>query len=257
MNESAIISDNFSWRRVGMLFRYWFPRFDYRIWIFPVVVLACGLLSLCFSLQEYSPEGVTILSMAYYAIILGSLVFTGRRAPEIRATLPVKTSELYVFLLIVSLVIIPLVVSSLSELFAYCCGVNLTSEKFYRTAFAESEQLGLKFNFVVLAIYSVLTYVVATVICLWGVVSAKNNPVGKSLLALVIGYFITGLTWGIFGAAVAISNFEEVSDADPEMMGTVVGSIIDIGMYVMMPVLAITLIVFLRLIYRAIARKPI
>lgn len=41
------------------------------------------------------------------------------------------------------------------------------------------------------------------------------------------------------------------------MMGTVVGSIIDIGMYVMMPVLAITLIVFLRLIYRAIARKPI
>lgn len=257
MNESAIISDNFSWRRVGMLFRYWFPRFDYRIWIFPVVVLACGLLSLCFSLQENSPEGVTILSMAYYAIILGPLVFAGRRAPEIRATLPVKTSELYVFLLIVSLVIIPLVVSSLSELFAYCCGVNLTSEKFYRTAFAESEQLGLKFNFVVLAIYSVLTYVVATVICLWGVVSAKNNPVGKSLLALVIGYFITGLTWGIFGAAVAISNFEEVSDADPEMMGTVVGSIIDIGMYVMMPVLAITLIVFLRLIYRALSRKPI
>lgn len=241
-----------------MLFRYWFPRFDYRIWIFPVVVLACGLLSLCFSLQENSPEGVTILSMAYYAIILGPLVFAGRRAPEIRATLPVKTSELYVFLLIVSLVIIPLVVSSLSELFAYCCGVNLTSEKFYRTAFAESEQLGLKFNFVVLAIYSVLTYVVATVICLWGVVSAKNNPVGKSLLALVIGYFITGLTWGIFGAAVAISNFEEVSDADPEMMGTVVGSIIiDIGMYVMMPVLAITLIVFLRLIYRALSRKPI
>lgn len=257
MNESAIISDNFSWRRVGMLFRYWFPRFDYRIWIFPVVVLACGLLSLCFSLQENSPEGVTILSMAYYAIILGPLVFAGRRAPEIRATLPVKTSELYVFLLIVSLVIIPLVVSSLSELFAYCCGVNLTSEKFYRTAFAESEQLGLKFNFVVMAIYSVLTYVVATVICLWGVVSAKNNPVGKSLLALVIGYFITGLTWGIFGAAVAISNFEEVSDADPEMMGTVVGSIIDIGMYVMMPVLAITLIVFLRLIYRALSRKPI
>lgn len=257
MNESAIISDNFSWRRVGMLFRYWFPRFDYRIWIFPVVVLACGLLSLCFSLQENSPEGVTILSMAYYAIILGPLVFAGRRAPEIRATLPVKTSELYVFLLIVSLVIIPLVVSSLSELFAYCCGVNLTSEKFYRTAFAESEQLGLKFNFVVMAVYSVLTYVVATVICLWGVVSAKNNPVGKSLLALVIGYFITGLTWGIFGAAVAISNFEEVSDADPEMMGTVVGSIIDIGMYVMMPVLAITLIVFLRLIYRALSRKPI
>ena len=257
MNESAIISDNFSWRRVGMLFRYWFPRFDYRIWIFPVVVLACGLLSLCFSLQENSPEGVTILSMAYYAIILGPLVFAGRRAPEIRATLPVKTSELYVFLLIVSLVIIPLVVSSLSELFAYCCGVNLTSEKFYRTAFAESEQLGLKFNFVVMAVYSVLTYVVATVICLWGVVSAKNNPVGKSLLALVIGYFITGLSWGIFGAAVAISNFEEVSDADPEMMGTVVGSIIDIGMYVMMPVLAITLIVFLRLIYRALSRKPI
>lgn len=257
MNESAIISDNFSWRRVGMLFRYWFPRFDYRIWIFPVVVLACGLLSLCFSLQENSPEGVTILSMAYYAIILGPLVFAGRRAPEIRATLPVKTSELYVFLLIVSLVIIPLVVSSLSELFAYCCGVNLTSEKFYRTAFAESEQLGLKFNFVVMAVYSVLTYVVATVICLWGVVSAKNNPVGKSLLALVIGYFITGLTWGIFGAAVAISNFDEVSDADPEMMGTVVGSIIDIGMYVMMPVLAITLIVFLRLIYRALSRKPI
>lgn len=257
MNESAIISDKFSWRRVGMLFRYWFPRFDYRIWIFPVVVLACGLLSLCFSLQENSPEGVTILSMAYYAIILGPLVFAGRRAPEIRATLPVKTSELYVFLLIVSIVIIPLVVSSLSELFTYCCGVNLTSEKFYRTAFAESEQLGLKFNFVVLAIYSILTYVVATVICLWGVVSAKNNPVGKSLLALVIGYFITGLTWGILGAAVAISNFEEVSDADPEMMGTVVGSIIDIGMYVMMPVLVIALIVFLRLIYRAIARKPI
>lgn len=240
-----------------MLFRYWFPRFDYRIWIFPVVVLACGLLSLCFSLQENSPEGVTILSMAYYAIILGPLVFAGRRAPEIRATLPVKTSELYVFLLIVSLVIIPLVVSSLSELFVYCCGVNLTSEKFYRTVFAESEQLGLKFNFVVLAIYSILTYVVATVICLWGVVSAKNNPVGKSLLALVIGYFITGLIWGIFGAAVAISNFEEVSDADPEMMGTVVGSVIDIGMYVMMPVLAITLIVFLRLIYRALSRKPI
>ena len=257
MNESAIISDNFSWRRVGMLFRYWFPRFDYRIWIFPVVVLACGLLSLCFSLQENSPEGVTILSMAYYAIILGPLVFAGRRAPEIRATLPVKTSELYVFLHIVSLVIIPLVVSSLSELFAYCCGVNLTSEKFYRTAFAESEQLGLKFNFVVMAVYSVLTYVVATVICLWGVVSAKNNPVGKSLLALVIGYFITGLTWGIFGAAVAISNFDEVSDADPEMMGTVVGSIINIGMYVMLPVLVIALIVFLRLIYRAIARKPI
>lgn len=257
MNESAIISDNFSWRRVGMLFRYWFPRFDYRIWIFPVVVLACGLLSLCFSLQEHSPEGVTILAMAYYAIILGPLVFAGRRAPEIRATLPVKTSELYVFLLIVSLVIIPLVVSSLSELFAYCCGVNLTSEKFYRTAFAESEKLGLKFDFVVLAIYSVLTYAVATVICLWGVVSAKNNPVGKSLLALVIGYFITGLTWGIFGAAVAISNFEEVSDADPEMMGTVVGSIINIGMYVMLPVLVIALIVFLRLIYRAIARKPI
>lgn len=257
MNESAIISDNFSWRRVGMLFRYWFPRFDYRIWIFPVVVLACGLLSLCFSLQENSPEGVTILSMAYYAIILGPLVFAGRRAPEIRATLPVKTSELYVFLLIVSLVIIPLVVSSLFELFAYCCGVNLTSEKFYKIAFAESEQLGLEFNFVVLAIYSILTYVVATVICLWGVVSAKNNPVGKPLLALVIGYFITGLSWGIFGAAVAISNFEEVSDADPEMMGTVVGSIINIGMYVMLPVLVIALIVFLRLIYRAIARKPI
>lgn len=257
MNESAIISDNFSWRRVGMLFRYWFPRFDYRIWIFPVVVLACGLLGLCFSLQENSPEGVTILSMAYYAIILGPLVFAGRRAPEIRATLPVKTSELYVFLLIVSLVIIPLVVSSLSELFAYCCGVNLTSEKFYKIAFAESEQLGLEFNFVVLAIYSILTCVVATVICLWGVVSAKNNPVGKPLLALVIGYFITGLSWGIFGAAVAISNFEEVSDADPEMMGTVVGSIINIGMYVMLPVLVIALIVFLRLIYRALSRKPI
>lgn len=257
MNESAIISDKFSWRRVGMLFRYWFPRFDYRIWIFPVVVLACGLLSLCFSLQEHSPEGVTVLAMAYYAIILGPLVFAGRRAPEIRATLPVKTSEHYIFLLIVSFVIIPLVVASLSELFAFCCGVNLTSEKFYKIALAENEKLGLDFNVGIMTVYSILTYAVATVICLWGVVSAKNSPVGKALLALVISYFITCLAWGIFGGVVAVTNFDDSSDVTPEFMGTIVGSIINFGMYVMMPILIVTLIIFLRLVYRALSRKPI
>ena len=240
-----------------MLFRYWFPRFDYRIWIFPVVVLACGLLSLCFSLQENSPEGVTILSMAYYAIILGPLVFAGRRAPEIRATLPVKTSELYVFLLIVSLVIIPVVVVSLSELFAYCCGVNLTNEKFFKLAMAEHEGLDMSLNFGALAAYSLLNYAVATVICLWGVVSAKNSPVGKALLALVIGYFITSLTWGVFGAVVAICNIDSSSDVTPEFMGKVVGSILNFGIYVMTPVLVITMCVFLRLTYKAISHKPI
>lgn len=136
MTTSATTSlpatDRFSWRRVGMVARYYYPSLKRPLIIFPLLSLAVGLFSIL-SLRYnfdlfYSGTLSTILTFTYY---WSPVIFNRIESSQLTMTLPCRWSERATFVMIFALLGLPLLVmgpsTALSELGRYLYADNYTS----------------------------------------------------------------------------------------------------------------------------------
>lgn len=115
MNETVtpaiLATDRFSWRRVGLIARYYFQPLKRSIIIFPLLSLAVGLFSLISMRYEinifFAGLLSTILSFVYY---WSPIVFSNVESSQLTLSLPCRWQERATFVMLFALVAMPLLI---------------------------------------------------------------------------------------------------------------------------------------------------
>ncbi len=106
-----MISDNFSWRRVGMVGQFYFPRLKWQLIAYPIAAICLTLLtSVLIKIELPAVAIAPFSSIISYMVSLGPLFFTAMAAREVETSLPATNGEKTVFMILYSLIIIPLLV---------------------------------------------------------------------------------------------------------------------------------------------------
>ena len=127
MDMASMSNDSFSWRRVMMVARYWWPRLRTKFWIFVGYSILAGLLGGVIDLELKSFKGIVLVSLTVWIAYLSPAVFGKSRGRALDVALPARNSEKMTFLLVYSVMIIPLVTCGVSQIL-YCLVVGKSFE---------------------------------------------------------------------------------------------------------------------------------
>ena len=108
MNQT-MTNNSFSWHRVGMVGRFYYPRLKWQIIFYPIVAL---FLSFCMMLFiKIKMPYLTLVPFSYalgMMFYLGPLIFINKSSREIETTLPATDAEKTTFMVLYSPIAIPL-----------------------------------------------------------------------------------------------------------------------------------------------------
>ncbi len=109
MNETTL-NNRFSWQRVGMVARFYYPSLRLPLMIYPAISLVIGLFSLWLSKTEigflFTGLLSMILSLMFYFF---PLFFTKPSSPVVESMLPATTGERFTVFVIACLIINPII----------------------------------------------------------------------------------------------------------------------------------------------------
>ncbi len=105
-------ADRFSFGRLVMVARYYWPTVRMQVILYPAISLAAGILiSLCRNNGDMALILTGLLSMPLSLLLnFGPLVFAVKSNQEIEAMIPARTSEKTTFLLLYNLVVMPFLI---------------------------------------------------------------------------------------------------------------------------------------------------
>lgn len=193
--ETNIISpatDRFSWNRVRMVGRYYYPSLRRQLIIYPLVSVATIIISALFNhykINMFLPGTLTlILSFMLY---WGPVVFTSHSCRELEVSLPAKRSEKATFILLYTFIAIPLLAYG-----PYYIGEFLAGNPFLSEVTEKYAQVKGNFK-IAIYIASIIQMVMPMSVCLFAVMASKTSRVTKgigfSVLSLIGLSIITGL----------------------------------------------------------------
>lgn len=112
------LTNRFSWHRLGMVARFYFPRLKNQIILYSALSLLSTLLLIAIIKVSYIPESLlTPLGLLSSVLMwLGPAVFTMQEGPETETLLPAKGSEKVLFIMAYSLIGIPVLINLFSIL---------------------------------------------------------------------------------------------------------------------------------------------
>lgn len=106
---SPAISDTFSFRRMLSVGQYWWPRLKYTFWILLIASLLFGALAGLIDSHFNTFNGSLFCSGFTIACWVAPIIFRKDRGRELNAALPATNSEKVLFMLLCSLVVLPLI----------------------------------------------------------------------------------------------------------------------------------------------------
>lgn len=192
--------DRFSWHRVWMVARYWWPLLRWKLLFFLLFSLAVGLTSSLFYQIYGDYTSFQLTGMTAYLCVFGCAVFGKKAGRQMRVGLPARDSEKLTFLLIFNLLVLPLVTVMACSL-AMMIGIGEWPDQLVQTIF---QTIGLKdmgiFYYTAQA-YSTTLMMLASLVCLWIATTSRRHAfakaIGYSLLTFIAPSFLMGLIVGI------------------------------------------------------------
>lgn len=144
------LSDRFSLQRLGMVARFYFPRLKKQIIFYPLLSLITVLLTVGAAKLEFVPTSLlTPLGLLSTLLLwLGPAVFTMQEGPETEALLPAKGSEKALFIILYSIVGIPLLINLFSFVTSYFSHDLLNGMLFGANATNDLKAAGLSPEFI-------------------------------------------------------------------------------------------------------------
>lgn len=202
---------SFSWSRVGMVAKYYYPALRLQMMWYPIVTAG---LFLIVSLLQLAGGEVADASMG----IMGAISFMFYWAPlalcrhESRLTttlLPVTAAEKTLVLLVYFFVVIPILLFGVEYALAGIVHYTMPEISFLDRALAKYEELELE-DKGLLMVSTVFLSVLPAMLCLWGVAHFRQNRTLKAMLTSCGVYLATSFVAGISGVILAFKKgFED------------------------------------------------
>lgn len=209
-------TDRFSWKRVAMVGRYYYPTLRLQIILYPLISLAVGIATYSTKLWYYSA-----LIEAFYGILSVALSFMYYWAPTvfsrsngraIEVMLPARSSEKSTFIVLYTLVGVSAMVW-LPQLLCYIAFTLISGDS---SIFSAYDMLHLTTGERIAAgLFSALQALVPICTCLLAVFAYKKSRVAMGILWSIIsmiGMALLGIIYSI--AYIASNGVERLSSID-------------------------------------------
>ncbi|MDE6383231.1 MAG: hypothetical protein K2K79_02635 [Paramuribaculum sp.] len=194
--QSLPATDRFSWRRIGMVARYYYPSFKRPLIIFPLMSLVVGIFTLLSVRYEFnlffSGTLSTILTFTYY---WSPVIFNRIESSQLTTSLPCRWSERATFVMAIALLGLPLLLFTpsyaLSEL-----GEYLYPEKYWlfvHTATENTDIIPTAIATCLKVAMSLLPFSVA----LYTIHRARKSRVFKAIMFSVVALIAETITIGV------------------------------------------------------------
>ncbi|MDE7411837.1 MAG: hypothetical protein K2M94_07345 [Paramuribaculum sp.] len=208
MTQNISATDKFSWNRVMVLARYYYPNLRTQLIIYPLVSLLSGII-LYFTTKSIAWGFLSgALSLALSIMLyLGPIVFARKQTRPIETLIPARSSEKATFILGYSLVFIPIMVY-LPQFLMFTLMYHLFP---ISSDFAELIKTSFEFN---KGFYG-LSYVqglVPTITCLFVVYAKRNNRLVMACVWAMVAMIAQTIVSGILGAIIAIRQFHNIAN---------------------------------------------
>lgn len=192
--------DRFSWHRVWMIVRYWWPLLRWKLLFFVLFGVASGLIASIFYNVYGDYSSFQITGLATYICIFGNAVFGKKAGRQMHVGLPARNSEKLTFLLAYNLLLLPLA-SVIPCSLTMMIGMGEWPDQIVQTIF---QTVGLKdmgMFYYTAQCYSTTLMMLASLVCLWIATTARRHAfakaIGFSLLTFMAPSFLMGLIVGI------------------------------------------------------------
>ena len=224
---NAPVSDRFSWRRVGLVARFYYPRLRTQIIIYPLTGILLTLLSI-FAAVTGGSEIIwpVVSSIVGFMLMFGPVSLGSRKGLEIETTFPATGAEKSTFIILYAMIGIPLLLLLPAAIGALLTPADITADFFAAKAFDMRRQL-------IDSTYGMVIFDEAApmITCLWAVMAVKKNRVLMGIVWAIACNFAIGIAGGIYGIYIVFTT--GLSDgranlpmADPEAItGIVMDSI--------------------------------
>lgn len=196
------VDNDFSWQRVDMIARYYYPSIRRQLIIYPAISVAVGIATFFMYNSPLSTIFAGILSMVLsFMFYFGPIVFTRRSDRAIETMLPATTGEKATFLLLYSFIVIPLLVYLPQFLVQRILIWTMPSNDFFMTINdLTSKFIGKTFGL------SVAQSLVPLATCLYVVMRVKSNRAILGMVWAVASLIVTGICSAIYGVYFALHS---------------------------------------------------
>lgn len=255
------IQDNFCWKRVWMTARAWWPRLRWEIYIMIALAIVAGLLGGYIDLYFNSTLGATLSGYICQLFIYMPAIFGMEKGRDMMRLLPAKNSEKGVFMLIYSLVILPLIAIGFTNLCYYGINTQFSLESYISNTFKDAD-INLSFPnlfFYISIASSLITFLTYTMMVLFIATKTRKNAVVKSivfpiLFSLSLGIII-GIAFGVLGIYMGYTDAISGHDVNPSLLASKIINYVFYTIIAMMILLFCALSVMLANYIRVLGRS--
>lgn len=208
---AAKISDKFSWRRVWMVARYWWPHLRPVFLIYVGILIFSGVVAGFVDKENFFSLSF-LLALGTYMSLGMSAQFGTNAGRDLSITLPARNSEKMTFMILYSLILVPLLAFIDDVIYELIC-----DRAFYESIPFQTNGMiqDIKPVFMhVSRIYSTTVTMATISTCLYFAVMSRKNAVMRGIgfavavfftLSFVMG-LLAGICGFIYGANSALEN---------------------------------------------------
>lgn len=226
---TTYVSDKFSWHRVGMVARFYYPQLRLPLMLYPTVAFAIGVICTMLNTSETGTVFSGLLSLLTSGMFYLFPLFLCRGAsPAVETMLPATPNEKLTFYVILCVIVNPILV-----MVPLILGQNIT-EPFITvdpTAIA-IQQSTWKFFADTYGI-SMLQSLAPMVTCMFVVITCWHNRIGKAIGFTVLTILVLSIIGGVYGIYMALSEtfehigpagFDKAADVSTEVIESITSS---------------------------------
>ncbi|MCM1451354.1 MAG: hypothetical protein NC102_03785 [Clostridium sp.] len=243
--------NKFQWKRVGMLFKLYYPVLHWQIIIYFILSLAMtGLMALG---NHYGhvlfPMTVCglVMSLAYY---LAPISITRRDYRHVCAALPATATEKLVFLLLYFGVGMYLVIYGPNYILQYLFPDAVPSAQSITARYGMEGDLGIDFGWWTYP-YQFFNAFAIVPVTLWAMVVSKTNRAAMIFAAYIVATIAESMIGGMVGFVWALTHLDEMtSPEDIYKVGDLIEYVFILGTLMAVAIVS----VFLPLLYKKLKR---
>lgn len=240
--------DRFSWSRVAMIFRYYYPQLRIQFIVYPLISLIAGIATILSDYHTLIILFAGLLGTIQSFMFCWSPCALTRSPRDLEVGLPALESEKATFILLYFLVGIPLLTYLPQWILLWIFGNPLMVMS--SNMFGAGE---LSVNFLTIFSSLVESYV-PLVTCLFVVLVARKSRVLKGVLWSVVSLVMIGMCSAVFGIVYAVNNIDMAGDS---IDGSFVGGMVNNLVLIIGTISLVYSVVMIYLSYRAIRNTQV
>lgn len=226
---TTYVSDKFSWHRVGMVARFYYPQLRLPLMLYPTVAFAIGMICAMLYTTETGTVFSGLLSLLTNGMFYLFPLFLCRGAsPVIETMLPATPNEKLTFYVILCLIVNPILVlappflgQAIAEIFITvdptAIAIQQSTWKFFADTYGTS----------------MLQSLAPMVTCMFVVITCRHNRIGKAIGFTVLTIMVLSIIGGVYGFYMAFSetckhigpaDIDKAADVSTEVIESITSS---------------------------------